>query len=157
MTRIAAKKAAPAKKAAAKTPAAKQAVAKKSAKAKTVVAKAPAAKKAAAKTAKKAPAKKKSAAKREKGPVDVHSGMPLRRGDNPNEPIFMAQQDLLRYAMERLGNPTRTDFAKRFGVTKRALDNWLLPRESLECRPMPLVVRLFVCYVLKVEAPDGKA
>ncbi|WP_454727919.1 MULTISPECIES: hypothetical protein [Cupriavidus] len=67
------------------------------------------------------------------------------------DPSNMAQQDLLRYAMERLGIATRKDFADRFGVTKRALDNWLLPEESEECRPMPLVVRMFVCYVLEKE------
>jgi DNA-binding transcriptional regulator YiaG len=32
---------------------------------------------------------------------------------------------------------TRAEFAKRFGVTKRALDNWCLPFESNGHRDIP--------------------
>lgn len=50
-----------------------------------------------------------------------------------------AQQTLLRGAMQRL-ELTRNDFAERLGVTRRALDTWLLPATSGEHRSMPDVV-----------------
>ena len=47
-----------------------------------------------------------------------------------------SQQDRLREAMKRLAL-TRDDFAARLGVTRRALDTWLLPDGSKEHRAMP--------------------
>jgi aspartate carbamoyltransferase catalytic subunit len=49
------------------------------------------------------------------------------------------QQDLLRDAMQRL-DITRDTFADRVGVTRRALDTWLLPPTSKQHRTMPAVV-----------------
>jgi aspartate carbamoyltransferase catalytic subunit len=46
------------------------------------------------------------------------------------------QQERLREAMKRLAL-TRNDFATRLGVTRRALDTWLLPDGSKEHRAMP--------------------
>ena len=45
----------------------------------------------------------------------------------------LQQQTILRDAMRRL-NMTRDAFASRIGVTRRALDTWLLPDESPESR-----------------------
>lgn len=53
------------------------------------------------------------------------------------------QQILLREAMQRLAL-TRTAFAERLGVTRRALDTWLLPESSRERRSMPEVVARMV-------------
>jgi aspartate carbamoyltransferase catalytic subunit len=50
-----------------------------------------------------------------------------------------AQQPLLRDAMDRLAL-TRNELAARLGVTRRALDTWLLPDTSREHRGMPAVV-----------------
>ena len=47
------------------------------------------------------------------------------------------QQDLLRAAMATLGM-TRDAFAKRFGLTRRALDTYLLPADSAEARPLSI-------------------
>src|SRR5688572_948887 len=49
------------------------------------------------------------------------------------------QQTLLREAIQRL-RLTRDAFADRIGVTRRALDGWLLPRDSKQHRAMPAVV-----------------
>src|SRR5688572_4314939 len=49
------------------------------------------------------------------------------------------QQTLLRDAMQRL-QLTRDAFADRIGVTRRALDGWLLPEDSKQHRAMPAVV-----------------
>ena len=49
------------------------------------------------------------------------------------------QQAILREAMQRLAL-TRSAFAERLGVTRRALDTWLLPDGSRERRGMPAVV-----------------
>jgi len=46
------------------------------------------------------------------------------------------QQDFLRDAMQHLGM-TRQKFADRIGAEKHVLDNWLLPSNSREFRPMP--------------------
>ena len=52
------------------------------------------------------------------------------------------QQAILRESMERL-DLTRTAFAERLGVSRRALDTWLLPEGSSGHRAMPdVVVRL---------------
>lgn len=53
------------------------------------------------------------------------------------------QQDFLRGAMSRLGL-TRDAFVKRIGVSRRALDTWLLPEGSPESRKMPEIVQRFV-------------
>ena len=49
------------------------------------------------------------------------------------------QQALLRDAMQRL-QLTRDAFADRIGVTRRALDGWLLPEDSKQHRAMPALV-----------------
>ena len=49
------------------------------------------------------------------------------------------QQSTLREAMKHL-ELTRDGFAERLGVTRRALDSWLLPAASREHRRMPPVV-----------------
>src|SRR5688572_2565174 len=49
------------------------------------------------------------------------------------------QQTLLRDAMQRL-QLTRDAFATRIGVTRRALDGWLLPQNSKQHRAMPALV-----------------
>ena len=68
------------------------------------------------------------------------------------DPSKLPQRDLIRYAMERLDLPTRQQFADRFGLSKRTLDNWLIPDDaSKEFRKMPTVVSMFICYVLKHE------
>ena len=57
------------------------------------------------------------------------------------------QQTLLRNAMRTL-NLTRDGFCQRIGVTRRALDGWLLPSESSEARTMPEVVGRYVAEIL---------
>lgn len=57
------------------------------------------------------------------------------------------QQALLRDAM-RILNMTRDAFSQRLGVTRRALDSWLLPNGSAEFRSMPEVVGRFVAEIL---------
>ncbi|MGI4982094.1 MAG: aspartate carbamoyltransferase, partial [Janthinobacterium lividum] len=57
--------------------------------------------------------------------------------------MTIPQQTFLRDAMRRL-NMTRDAFANRIGVTRRALDTWLLPEESQESRTMPEIVERFV-------------
>jgi len=66
------------------------------------------------------------------------------------------QQTLLREAMKRLGL-TRNDFAERLGVTRRALDTWLLPSASGEHRAMPAVVAKAVAALPGGEAPRPAA
>ncbi|WP_432258360.1 transcriptional regulator [Cupriavidus sp. TMH.W2] len=58
------------------------------------------------------------------------------------------QQDLLRYAMTHL-SMNRKQFAEEIATTKRALDNWLLPTESAEHRPMPKMARKLICLILE--------
>jgi len=53
------------------------------------------------------------------------------------------QQTALRAAMKQLGL-TRNEFADRLGVSRRALDTWLLPSTSGEHRAMPGVVAKLV-------------
>ena len=57
------------------------------------------------------------------------------------------QQVVLRNAMRTL-NMTRDAFAQRLGVTRRALDAWLLPSGSAESRTIPEVVGRFVAEIL---------
>lgn len=58
------------------------------------------------------------------------------------------QQEFLREAMATL-SLTREDFADRIGAKKRALDNWLLPRESREFRTMPDMAWKFIREILR--------
>lgn len=58
------------------------------------------------------------------------------------------QQTLLRDAMRRL-NMTRDAFANRIGVSRRALDTWLLPDESAESRVMPEIASRYVEEILE--------
>ncbi len=58
------------------------------------------------------------------------------------------QQSFLRDAMRRL-NMTREALATRIGVTRRALDTWLLPLESQEFRRMPEIVERFLTEILQ--------
>ncbi len=60
----------------------------------------------------------------------------------------MSQQVFLRDAMRRL-NFTRDALAQRIGVSRRALDSWLLPDESAEMRKMPDIAQRFVLEILK--------
>src|ERR1700761_15284 len=59
----------------------------------------------------------------------------------------LQQQTILRDAMRRL-NMTRDAFAARIGVTRRALDTWLLPDESPESRAMPEIAGRYVGEIL---------
>ena len=69
--------------------------------------------------------------------------------------MSVPQQTFLRDAMRRL-NMTREAFASRIGVSRRALDTWLLPAESAESRGMPEIVERFVNEILTRPA-DGLA
>jgi aspartate carbamoyltransferase catalytic subunit len=60
----------------------------------------------------------------------------------------MSQQVFLRDAMRRL-NFTRDALAQRIGVSRRALDSWLLPDDSAEMRKMPDIAQRFVLEILK--------
>jgi aspartate carbamoyltransferase catalytic subunit len=62
------------------------------------------------------------------------------------------QQSTLREAMGRLGL-TRDAFAGRLGVSRRALDTWLLPATSREFRRMPAVVAKLLAGLPGREAP----
>lgn len=57
------------------------------------------------------------------------------------------QQVFLRDAMRRM-NLTRDAFANRIGVSRRALDTWLLPDDSQESRRMPEIVQRFVSEIV---------
>ncbi|MGA7812509.1 aspartate carbamoyltransferase [Caballeronia sp.] len=63
------------------------------------------------------------------------------------------QQTVLRDAMRRL-NMTRDAFANRIGVSRRALDTWLLPDESAESRVMPEIASRYVEEILE-RIPSG--
>ncbi|RKP51952.1 aspartate carbamoyltransferase [Pararobbsia silviterrae] len=66
------------------------------------------------------------------------------------------QQVFLRDAMRRL-NMTRDAFSSRIGVSRRALDTWLLPEDSQECRAMPEIVERFVTEILGSDDATAKA
>ncbi|AOK31909.1 MULTISPECIES: aspartate carbamoyltransferase [Burkholderia] len=66
--------------------------------------------------------------------------------------MTVPQQAFLRDAMRRL-NMTRDAFANRIGVSRRALDTWLLPDDSQESRGMPEIVERFVSEI--VAAPPS--
>lgn len=61
--------------------------------------------------------------------------------------MITPQQSFLRDAMRRL-NLTRETFALRIGVSRRAIDTWLLPDDSQESRTMPEIVQRFVSEIL---------
>ncbi|MDR5783238.1 aspartate carbamoyltransferase [Caballeronia sp. LZ065] len=65
------------------------------------------------------------------------------------------QQTILRDAMRRL-NMTRDAFAARIGVTRRALDTWLLPDESPESRAMPEIAARYVAEILSGMPQNGE-
>ena len=65
-----------------------------------------------------------------------------------------AQQKVLRESMQRL-ELTRTAFAERLGVSKRALDTWLLPQGSNGHRPMPDVVSRLILSLDGTSFPEG--
>lgn len=69
----------------------------------------------------------------------------------PDSVFLMSQQVFLRDAMRRL-NFTRDGLAQRLGVSRRALDSWLLPDESAEMRKMPDIAQRFVLEILKGSA-----
>lgn len=69
--------------------------------------------------------------------------------------MSVPQQAFLRDAMRRL-NLTRDGFATRIGVSKRALDTWLLPDDSQESRAMPEIVERFVSEIVVNGAPAEK-
>ena len=66
------------------------------------------------------------------------------------------QQTFLRDAMRRL-NLTREGFSQRIGVTRRALDTWLLPEGSSEARGMPEIVQRFVSEILQAASATEAA
>ncbi|MDR5824601.1 aspartate carbamoyltransferase [Caballeronia sp. LZ043] len=67
----------------------------------------------------------------------------------------LQQQTILRDAMRRL-NMTRDAFAGRIGVTRRALDTWLLPDESPESRAMPEIAARYVAEILSSMPQNGE-
>lgn len=64
------------------------------------------------------------------------------------------QQAALRQAMKRL-DLTRDSFAGRLGVSRRALDSWLLPSTSGEHRRMPGVVEKLLAGLAAPETAGG--
>ena len=66
----------------------------------------------------------------------------------------MTQQGLLRETMENL-DLTRNALAERLGVTRRALDTWLLPEASNERRAMPAVVARLIETLTGNAGPAG--
>jgi aspartate carbamoyltransferase catalytic subunit len=67
--------------------------------------------------------------------------------------MTVPQQAFLRDAMRRM-NMTRDSFANRIGVSRRALDTWLLPEDSQESRSMPEIVGRFVSEIVLNRARD---
>ncbi len=67
--------------------------------------------------------------------------------------MTVPQQAFLRDAMRRL-NMTREAFANRIGVTRRALDTWLLPDDSQESRSMPEIVERYVSEIVERGSQD---
>ncbi|WP_323121257.1 aspartate carbamoyltransferase [Burkholderia alba] len=68
--------------------------------------------------------------------------------------MTVPQQAFLRDAMRRL-NMTREAFANRIGVSRRALDTWLLPDDSQESRSMPEIVERFVSEIVLHASPTN--
>lgn len=69
--------------------------------------------------------------------------------------MSVPQQAFLRDAMRRL-NMTRETFAGRIGVSRRALDTWLLPDDSQESRAMPEIVERFVSEIVVHGEPGDR-
>lgn len=69
--------------------------------------------------------------------------------------MTVPQQAFLRDAMRRM-NMTRDAFANRIGVSRRALDTWLLPEDSQESRSMPEIVERFVSEIIVSGTHDGE-
>src|SRR5579862_7011100 len=69
--------------------------------------------------------------------------------------MSVPQQAFLRDAMRRL-NMTRDTFASRIGVSRRALDTWLLPDESPESRAMPEIAARYVGEILAGMPANGE-
>ncbi|MFL9922993.1 aspartate carbamoyltransferase [Herbaspirillum lusitanum] len=69
--------------------------------------------------------------------------------------MTIQQQSFLRDAMRRL-NLTREGFSSRIGVSRRALDTWLLPLDSQEFRRMPEIVERFVTEILAGSADTAQ-
>ncbi|MFL6644234.1 MAG: aspartate carbamoyltransferase, partial [Paraburkholderia fungorum] len=69
--------------------------------------------------------------------------------------MSVPQQAFLRDAMRRM-NMTREAFASRIGVSRRALDTWLLPDDSQESRAMPEIVERFVSEIVVHGEPGEK-
>jgi aspartate carbamoyltransferase catalytic subunit len=59
----------------------------------------------------------------------------------------ISQQDFLREAMITLGM-TRDQFSDRIGISRRRLDNWLLPSDSQGFREMDTMAWKFVHEIL---------
>ena len=66
------------------------------------------------------------------------------------------QQVILRESMERL-DLTRTAFADRLGVSRRALDTWLLPEDSSGHRAMPDVVARLIASLAGPDPASDRA
>ena len=64
-----------------------------------------------------------------------------------HQPTEQPQQDLLREAMATL-DMTRAQFAERIGISKPALDKWLLQSNSPEFREMPNIARKYIAEIL---------
>ncbi|HVW53482.1 MAG TPA: aspartate carbamoyltransferase [Trinickia sp.] len=69
--------------------------------------------------------------------------------------MTVPQQAFLRDAMRRM-NMTRDAFANRIGVSRRALDTWLLPEDSQESRSMPEIVERFVSEIVVHGTQSGE-
>ncbi|MDT4852023.1 hypothetical protein FQZ97_862390 [compost metagenome] len=70
------------------------------------------------------------------------------------KPYPVAQQDLLREAMNQLGM-TREEFAARLSVSKRTLDKWLLPSASADFRALPEMGRAYIREILTWHRTSG--
>lgn len=68
--------------------------------------------------------------------------------------MLSAQQSTLRDAMRTL-NLTRDALTERLGVSRRALDSWLLPDDSNEHRSMPTIVERFLAEILSQESKSS--
>jgi hypothetical protein len=68
--------------------------------------------------------------------------------------LLMKQQDALRQAMNRSGQ-TRDRFAIEMGVSRRALDKWLLPDSSRDFRRMPEIAWRLLASQYGVRKSEG--
>src|SRR6187549_3583254 len=72
------------------------------------------------------------------------------------EGTMPSQQTILRESMRKL-DLTRDAFAERLGVSRRALDTWLLPARSGGHRTMPEVVAKMIASLPGLGAPNANA